>query len=290
MEMMDKTSASYSFMMLRQPQLVARCKDTIYEEIKRRSVRASENGETRRHCGKPMVQDVAHGHVVCVVCGICMTLRLEDGYDHNTALTHNRGERHVYTTREHFNQVLLYFTATANRTIDEEAVEFCRVYCGRGPNVTSGHVFDALKAYGRTDLYHYRWEIASRLRGSAEARLSRRETSAMRGMFQRISRVMYAFQDEHDIGSRSRRGKRRCFWPMKFVLRSLLVIIGRSDLTHLVPRMASARRAARYGRYWDLLIERVGISPAIERTPDTPVFLPGVRAAAVTHGTSKNGI
>ena len=224
-------------------------------------------------CKKELVESKHYGLANSVYCSNCHNILY---YDQDCAdnickncglafrayteiITFNAGENysriiHRYCMDEHFAQTLSDFANIGDRNVPTSIMTYCRAALGRGITVTSQRVYDALKQNGYRSHYQYKYEIANRLRGRREFTITSHEVEKFRTMYKRYASEIIPFQRLNDIGSISRRGKLRVFWPMRFILARLCEDIGRKDLVRFIRPIACKTRIKSYMDYWVKLV------------------------------------
>jgi hypothetical protein len=190
---------------------------------------------------------------VCTGCGISIDILTDDVYDYSTQSRYNGQRHHHYDPSEHFSQTICDFTCTGSRRIPVEVFAFCRSLLGRGTHVSSHNVFLALQMGGYRAYYMYKYEITNRLRGEPEFTLSSHEIQSLRDNYKRYRYEFIPFQQTHNIGSVSKRGKPRIYWPVRFILKKMCQEIGRDDLCKYIRTVCDKKKLKLYNVYWDKL-------------------------------------
>jgi len=204
-------------------------------------------------CGVVYYYDEANSEDVCPGCGVAI-FRLENRFiDYNTRKNYNRNARHHYACREHFFQTLLDVTCTGSRNVPDNVMRFCKASLGYGSHVTFQKVFESLRSGGYSAHYPSIHFIAARLRGRAEIILTGPEMRKIRDNHLRYDRYIPDFLEENNLTNKTRRGKRRMYWPFRFIMAEMFKMIGRGDLVVFLRGIASKKREANYRLWWDRL-------------------------------------
>lgn len=202
---------------------------------------------------------------MCTSCGIAIHVVADETKDFSNRDRYNKPGRHHYSTSEHYSQVVSDFTGTSSRDVPVEVMNYCRTALGRGPHVTSSGVYEILRTNGYRAYYQYKYEIASRLRGQPEFHVTSGEVRDLRAAYKRYANEFLPYQQRHNIGKISARGRRRLFWPLRFILARMCEEIGRPDLIQYIRGVASKQRLATYDHHWQALKQYVDQSrPAAE--------------------------
>lgn len=194
---------------------------------------------------------------VCPQCGHTVFVLDNQLVSFQAISRYNRNPIHVYAKHEHFYQTLLDMTCMGRRKVDNGVVNYCAAVLGRGMHVTFDKVFGVLQSGGFQRSYCNKYEIAARLRGRPEIVLSSRETELIRGHYTRYDKCFYDFQVRHKIGNRTRSGRLRLFWPVRFIIAKMFELIDRPDLISSVRKIAGKKRLLTYEKYWSKLREVV---------------------------------
>ena len=242
----DPTSVEWTFLHMKRLMLTDTCK----AELKRFKSTRTVGSDYCARCRVLFHYDMARSDKVCAQCGIAIQFIPDEAIGHSSRDRYNRPARHHYTTAEHFSQVVCDFTCTGNRTVPVDVMSYCRTALGNGPHVTSERVFYALRSNGYRAYYHYKYEIAARLRGRPEFDISSAEVRQLRHAYKRYGKEFLEFQRVHGIGKVSSRGKLRVFWPMRYILARMCEEIGRSDLKQFIRGIAGPKRLVEYDKYW----------------------------------------
>ena len=190
---------------------------------------------------------------VCKGCGVTVDVLIGDIYDFSTRDRYNGNRRHHYDSAEHFSQTLCDFTCTGSRRIPIEIYAYCRNVLGRGPHVSSHNVFLTLQTGGYLKYYLHKYEITNRLRGSPEFVVSSHELGQMRDVYKRYRADFIPFQQAHYIGTASKTGKPRIYWPTRYILKKICEEIGRPDLTVFIRGVCDKKKILLYETYWNKL-------------------------------------
>lgn len=189
----------------------------------------------------------------CRQCGHSVYVIENDLVSFHSISRYNRNAKHIYAKHEHFFQTLLDMTCMSRRKVSFEAVNYCKAVLGRGRHITFEMVFKTLQNGGYKRYYNLRYEISARLRGGPEIVLSTRETEKLRGHYRRYDSCFYEFQVAHRIGNRSQSGRLRLYWPVRFIMAEMFLLIDRRDLVECVKPISGRQRFLRYGEYWTRL-------------------------------------
>lgn len=201
-------------------------------------------------CNVMLHYDVQTGDRICKSCGYAWQVILDTTHTFNDRKAYNQNPIHHYTISEHFSQSLVDLANIGNRSVPNDVMNFCRVALGRGLHVSSMKVFDALQQMGYRAYYQYKYEIANRLRGKREFVFTSNDIQNLRDAFNRYRNEMIPFQELYEIGSKSKNGKRRIFWPMRFILSRLCEEIGREDVIGYIRKIACEKRYDVYMNIW----------------------------------------
>lgn len=123
--------------------------------------------------------------------------------------------------------------------------------------MTSAKVFRVLQTYRHRAYYLHKYEITNRLRGTPEYDLPAHDVDMIKKTYKRYNRHMHDYQEEHDLGSKNSRGRRRVFWPTRFMFVKILIIIGREDLVGFLRGVRGQKREQEYEKHWAQLVEYV---------------------------------
>jgi len=200
-------------------------------------------------CNAPYFIDSVMSSKVCKSCGLSIHVLMDD-HDYSVRDRYNGNRRHHYNPTEHFAQTLCDFTGIGNRKIPEHIMTYCRTVLGRGKHVTSNDVFLALQLSGYRAYYLLKYEIANRLRGIPEFTISSREIQAMRDVYTRYRVEIIPFQQAHYIGTFSKNGKPRIYWPMRYILKRMCDEINRPDLNLFIRDVCDTKKKKLYDKYW----------------------------------------
>lgn len=197
---------------------------------------------------------------VCHSCGLMKKRQVDETFSYYQHSTYNRNPIHHYSAREHFHQVLLDFSNTGNATVPQELMDAMEQACGRGPTVSHAKVFRAMKeTKGKYRQYYpMQYQIANRLRGSPEFVFCGADVENAKRNYDWYLSKMERFMRRKKIGKFSKRGKLRLYWPVRFMLKRVLINIGRGDLTKFVSPVVSKKRLKEYTKYWEELEQEAG--------------------------------
>lgn len=190
---------------------------------------------------------------VCTNCGLSYDVLLDHEYSFSSSGRFNGPRRHHYAFKEHFSQTLCDFTCTGQRSVPIKVMSYCACALGRGKHVTSENVFLVLQLGGYRAYYQYKYEIAYRLRGTREFHISSDEISQMRDAYRRYQQEFIPFQEAHYIGTHSKTGKPRMFWPMRYILGKMCEEINREDLKIFIRGVKDKVKLKKYDFYWSKL-------------------------------------
>jgi len=187
---------------------------------------------------------------VCTNCGLSIHYLMDHEYTFHTGDRYNTNRTHHYAFKEHFSQTLCDFTSTGSRTIPLKIMAYCRTVLGRGVHVSSENVFTCLQLGGYSAYYQLKYEIANRLRGRPEFKVTSREVEAMRTVYRRYQQEFIPFQEAHYIGNHSKMGKPRMFWPIRYILGKMCEEINRGELKVFIRGIKDKSKLAIYDSYW----------------------------------------
>ena len=205
---------------------------------------------------------------VCTNCGLSYDVLLDHEYNYSSSDRYNGPRRHHYEFKEHFSQTLCDFTCSGQRTVPIKVMAYCRCALGRGKHVTSANVFTVLQLGGYSRYYQHKYEIAHRLRGSMEFKISSREISQLRDAYKRYQQEFIPFQEAHFIGTHSRTGKPRMYWPMRYILGKMCEEINRGDLKQFIRGIKDKTKLDRYDYFWTKLKRFIDSSRPARTTVD----------------------
>ena len=229
----------------------------IFQQCKKECIEhihiAPTHSDRCKHCDTVYYIDHTTSTKVCTGCGISVDVLFDDKFDYSTRARYNTQRHHHYDPSEHFSQTVCDFTCTGARRIPVEIFSYCRTILGRGLHVTSNNVFITLQLGKYSSYYMYKYEITNRLRGTPEFVLSSHEIRCLRDNYKRYRYEFIPFQQTHGIGSISKRGKPRIYWPMRFILQKMCQEIGRSDLCNYIRKIRDKKKLKLYNIYWDKL-------------------------------------
>lgn len=200
-------------------------------------------------CGMSYFIDRAQSIKVCRSCGTTIQI-LMDNHDFNDMKRYNRNRRHHYDPSEHFSQTLCDFTGIGARTIPARVFSYCLAILGKGSHITSQDVFRALQMGGYSAYYLHKYEITNRLRGKLEFKISNKEILQMKDVYKRYRQEFIPFQQSNCIGTYSKNGKPRIYWPMRYILKRVCDEIGRSDLKVYIRGVNDLAKIKLYDKYW----------------------------------------
>jgi predicted RNA-binding Zn-ribbon protein involved in translation (DUF1610 family) len=249
-------SVQYVMIEMRRILLLQQCKDEVVELFRTKATRVDRDICTR--CDIYYHYDQVNGANVCPQCGVTIQRHgVEQVIGTVAYARYNCNPIHLYAPREHFYQSLLDVTCAGRRNIPHTVMKYCRCVLGRGMHVTNAEVFRILQVAGYTRYYACKYEIAARLRGKPEIVLTSRETEMVRAHYRRYSKHMAAFQREYNLGAKNKRGQRRVYWPVRFIISEMLKLIDRDDMASHLRGVEASKRAGGYIRHWCRLREWV---------------------------------
>jgi hypothetical protein len=239
------------------------------KDIRERIAEFRENKPARKEntcdeCGACQIYDADSSSMVCPRCGVSVFRIYNEIGDSTYYSNYNRNPKHHYRPREHFCQTLLDMTCTSRRKIPLVIVRYCRTMLGRGPSISSADVFSVLQSGGYKTHYASKYEIAAMLRGAPEIVLTPRETEIIRGHYNRYDRCFGDFQRLHGIGKRTIARRTRIYWPVRYVMGKMFLLVGRDDLMKFIRPIVNKMRLALYEKWWpqlDVYVERLLPNP-----------------------------
>lgn len=251
MQELDVTSVEYCMLQMQEY--------TLFEEFKTavKNIKTANDPNKCKQCGTALTLDTVNSATVCESCGLQTQLVCVNQMQFTDRERYNRNPVHHYHFYEHFSQTLCDFTGIGNRNVPEHIMRYCRRAMLPEKNVTSEAVFNALRIQGYRPYYNLKYIIAARIRGSWEFKMSTHEIELMRVLFKRYSFYFMDYQARAGVGTISSRGKRRVFWPMRFILKQLCDMIGRADLKQFLRSIVTTRRKSVYKYHWKKLVEYV---------------------------------
>ena len=253
-------------------------RELLLEQVKKEvralwGVKSSTVDSSRcERCGVLFYYEQATSSNTCTQCGHTVFVLENELVSFHSRSRYNQNPRHVYAKKEHFFQTLVDMTCIGRRKIDLSVVRYCAAILGRGPTVTFKKVFNVLQAGGFQSSYCNKYEITARLRGRPEIVLSSRETELVRGHYNRYDACFHEFQVHYGLGNRTRSGRLRLYWPVRFVIVEMFKLIGRPELAVSVRGVAGPRRLELYKKYWKLLKPWVDRYKPISTQVYTPVL------------------
>ena len=224
--------------------------DQCKKECKEHFYKAPTHSDRCPRCDIIYFIDNVTSSKICKSCGQSITILLDDKHDYSTRDRYNGNRRHHYNPTEHFSQTICDFTCTGSRKVPVDVFAYCRSVLGRGLHVTSQNVFLTLQMGGYSKYYLCKYEITNRLRGSPEFTVTSREITALRDVYTRYRSEFIPFQQAHYIGTCSRNGKPRIYWPMRYILKRMCDEIGRSDLNLFIRGVCDTKKNKLYDKYW----------------------------------------
>ena len=214
--------------------------------------KAPVDDNTCPQCNMMFFVDHAQSIKLCRFCGYSAHVLL-DTHNFSDRSRYNGNRRHHYNPTEHFSQSLHDFVGSGDRTVPRSVMLFCKAVVGRGPGVTSDGVFKALKSGGYRKYYLHKYDIARRLRGSREFKITSYEIISLQTVYTRYRNEFIPFQQAHCIGTFSKTGKPRLYWPMRYILKRMCDEIGRSDLNVFIRGVCDTHKLSLYDKYWNKL-------------------------------------
>lgn len=237
----------------------------IQESMEDVNRRLADNGKHKSRmddnkcdeCGANRVYDQDSSSNICPRCGVSVFQIYNDVQDATHFSNYNRNPKHYYRPREHFFQTLLDMTCRSRRKVPIAVVRYCRTVLGKSPTISSADVYSALQSGGYKQHYASKYEIAAMLRGCPEIVLTPMETDLVRGHYNRYDRCFSDFQRTNAIGKRTISRRTRVFWPVRYVMGKMFVLIGRDDLLAFIRPIVSKKRQETYDKWWMKLEEYV---------------------------------
>ena len=247
MEDVEVGCADWCMLDMRCLLLVQTCKDELRATVPKPQT-------TCPTCNVPTYFDSVTSDYVCRKCGGCMYL-LVNAANHGVKerRSYNRNPVHNYTSSEHFAQTLSDFADIGARVIPPEILTYCHTVLGNGVHITSAQVFELLQCHGYRAYYQHKYAIANTLRQKREFQLSGDEIRLMRICYRRYKNEFAVFQIQCNIGTTSKKGKVRIYWPMRFVLARICEEIERADLVQYIRGISCVKRLDKYYKYWIML-------------------------------------
>lgn len=246
MELLVAGSTEWCMCEMKRHLLLDQCKKECIEHLYTTPTHSSRCSS----CNTVYFIDGVTSSKICKSCGISIDILMEDKFDFSTRDRFNGNRRHHYDPTEHFSQSLSDFTGIGSRTIPVHVFGYCRAVLGRGKHVTSHNVFLTLQTGGFSRYYLHKYEITNRLRGEPEFKVSSKEVSEMRDVYRRYRSEFIPFQQSHYIGTCSKNGKPRIYWPMRYILGRICEEIGRGDLVLFIRGICDKSKIKLYDKYW----------------------------------------
>ena len=265
MASLQSTDVAYLFGQMNRCLLVEKCRLELHK------AQPPKDSSKCSKCNVSFVFECATADLLCRQCGIVKHILTDDVYDHSTASRYNKNPVHHYATAEHYFQSLSDLACLGKKTIPAKIMNLCTGVLGRHPGVTNDHVFAVLQKGGHAPYYTARYDIAARLRGSAEVKINSKELELIRFHYMRYNRQFMNFQCEERIGDVSRRGKLRLYWPVRYIMKRMFLLIGRLDVVKIIKGIAGKSRKDNYDTYWAKLEKWVNHSEEVVGRPSNPV-------------------
>lgn len=250
MERLPMGSTDWCMCEMKRHLLFAECKKECIEHF----YKAPTHSDRCKQCDTVFFLDDRTSTEVCKRCGLS-TDRIVDDVDYSTRDRYNGNRRHHYDPTEHFSQSVFDFTCTGTRMIPVKVFGYCRAILGRGLHVTSRNVFLTLKMGGFSAYYLHKYEITNRLRGKPEFVMTSREIAQVHGVYKRYRYEFIPFQQTHCIGTASKNGKPRIYWPMRYILKKICQEIGRGDVVIFIRGICDTQKLQLYDKYWSKLTD-----------------------------------
>ena len=241
--------------------LTEECKEYITRMADTAAVYPTMKGmELCPNCKSHISYNSQQGENVCRSCGFCFRMIYDHMATFHEAKQYNCNKIHHYATVEHFAQSLCDFSTIGRRKVPFHVMKLCKEKLGTGNQITSQRVFSLLSQYKLRGYYACKYEITNRLRDTPEFVISSEEIRRIRDEYRRYDRRFFSFQREHGIGTCSKRGKMRVYWPMRFILARIFEAIGRRDLVFYLRKISDPKRSKRYFYYWNILKEEIELN------------------------------
>lgn len=249
MEVFETGSTDWCMCEMKRHLLLRQCKKECIEHY----YKAPTHSDRCSSCNLVYFIDHATSTHVCKGCGYSVDILRDDVLDYSTMGRFNGNRRHHYDPTEHFKQTLHDFAGTGARRVPVHILSYCRAVLGRGKHITSTNVYDVLRMGGYRAYYLCKYEITSRLRGTPEFELTSHEIEMMLTVYKRYRSEFVPFQQAHYIGTYSKKGKPRLYWPMRYILKRISEEIKRDDLKVFIKGVCDKEKLKLYDFYWDKL-------------------------------------
>lgn len=248
----------HAMLTMQRIKLLDECKACIEYQFETYSEYPTKKGmDLCPKCNQRVLYNPQQGENVCRSCGSCFRMVNDNIATFHDFKQYNCNKIHNYATVEHFAQSLCDFSTIGRRKVPAHVMKLCKKNLGKGNQVTSHKVFALLSQYKLRGYYACKYEIANRLRDTPEFTISSDEIRRIRDEYRRYDRRFFSFQREHNIGTYSKRGKMRIYWPMRFILARIFEAIGRRDLVFYLRKISDPGRLKRYFHYWNILKEEI---------------------------------
>ena len=261
MEQCEPTDVTYLFSQMRRCLLVERCHTELREAKRPRDLNRCEK------CKCELVVIPESGDKVCTKCGVSVHHIMDHEVQYHERGNYNRNPIHHYATAEHFFQSLSDLACLGRRNIPPYIMSLCIRTLGRRSDISHADVFEVLRAGGHTKHYTSKYQIARQLRGKAEVEINSDELELLRFHYMRYNRQFMDFQNEKKVGAISIRGRIRLYWPVRFIMSQMFLLIDRPDVVLLIRGIAGAKRLKNYNLYWEQLKTWVNTSEQVVGNP-----------------------
>jgi hypothetical protein len=273
MELESVGCTKWCMLMMKRLETLDQCK----KECKKYKLIAPTHSNICFECGTQFHINYLESTKVCTRCGISVDILMDDAYDYSTMDRYNGNRHHHYDPKEHFSQTLCDFTCTGMRSVPIKVMAYCRTVLGTGIHVTSENVFTVLQMGGYRAYYQHKYEITNRLRGKPEFVVTSVEVQRMRDIYARYRQEIIPFQQSHYIGTCSKMGKLRIYWPMRYILSKICEEINRGDLKLFIRGIKDKSKLKQYDFYWNKLKVLIDSSRPVCNLQDPSIHAKSLR-------------
>jgi hypothetical protein len=273
MQKCNPGTATHAFLEMDRITAISNCKRDLKDEHSRPSEDAC------KWCySNQLIYEFNTGDTICTSCGSANNLLHDDKMidslmNHACRSRYTQNNIHRYCSKEHFFQCLLDITCNGNRNTPIYILDICKDNLLGKENLTSNDVFDVLQSLGLRKYYNYKYDICRIINGKREIIFNANEMDRIRIYYMRYDRHFLLFQRENNIGSYSRKGRLRVYWPMKYIMLKMFLYLNRIDAIRLLRKVSNNTKLKEYDMFWDLLTVWVDhAEPKAKKTVDVLVF------------------
>jgi len=255
---LEPSSVRHAMLEIQIYKLIQECRERVRLARRQCHTRPNGNGHmTCPMCNIQMIYREQTSEAICTRCGNCVSVLQDMTTSYGDMKQYNCNMVHRYCSYEHFAQCLCDFTGIGNRKIAKHIITYCKASLGTGDHVTSEKVFDVLSSIKETTYYPSKYTIANILRHTPEFVVTQDEVRRARDEYKRYDRWFTTYQHENKIGFRSKKGKLRILWPMRFIMARVFENIDRPDLVQYLRKVSDRKRLALYWEHWNRLSKTI---------------------------------